>query len=273
MPRKTRCARRAGHVALPDRKNLLAPCRRCSAASALPAQHGAAAARSGTAFADNPRFSVQAAPAVMPSACPRSPVPRRPARAPRSCRTPARSSSPPSCCSWSSRSSPSRSCRGSADRRRCGRPAWCSSRRRCSAGYAYADLTQRLGPEAPDLAAPGACSRSRSLRCRSSRPTRWKPRGDEEPIAAHPAAARAPPSACRTSCCRPPRRCCRPGSGGASTHAVPYRLFALSNFASLLALLGFPGAVRAVALAAAARLGLVHRSTRPSRCCARRRRW
>ena len=50
----------------------------------------------------------------------------------------------------------------------------------------------------------------------------------------------ARPSGCRTCCFRPPARCCRPGMCGRIAGAIPYRLFALSNFGSMLALLSYP---------------------------------
>ena len=47
-------------------------------------------------------------------------------------------------------------------------------------------------------------------------------------------------SGCRTSCSRRPARCCRPGSRARGPGENPYRLFAISNLASLLALIGYP---------------------------------
>jgi len=43
-----------------------------------------------------------------------------------------------------------------------------------------------------------------------------------------------------TFCWHPPVRCCRRGNARTHKSGLPYRLFALSNFASMLALIGYP---------------------------------
>ena len=123
--------------------------------------------------------------------------------------------------------------------RRCGPPAWCSSRACCSPATPTPTWTTRLGARRQALLHVGAARRLARLSCRSSPRAAGSRRATRSRSCAS-CCCSARPSACRTSCCRPPRRCCRPGTGGASGSAVPYRLFALSNFASLLALLGFP---------------------------------
>ena len=91
---------------------------------------GAASAGTGRESGSPPSSIIAAFPGCRTPCQP----PNRPshrARVSPCCRTPRRSSCRRSCCSWFSRSSRNRSCRGSADRRRCGRRHWCSSRRRC----------------------------------------------------------------------------------------------------------------------------------------------
>ena len=83
-------------------------------------------------------------------------------------------------------------------------------------------------------------------RCRSYSGAQWKPLGSESPSLLILGLARAQRSACRIFCCRRPARWCRHGLRAVSRAAVLYRLFALSNLASMLALLGYPIATRAV---------------------------
>ena len=84
------------------------------------------------------------------------------------------------------------------------------------------------------------CCSSACWRCRSCPARFWKPVGDENPIWLILGLLRARRSACPISCCRRRARWCRCGSRGAFPGHNPYRLFALSNLASLLALLGYP---------------------------------
>ena len=56
-----------------------------------------------------------------------------------------------------------------------------------------------------------------------------------------------PRSACRSRCWPPPARCCRPGWRAPASRRDPYRLFVVSNLASLFALVCVPVADRAVA--------------------------
>ena len=111
----------------------------------------------------------------------------------------------------------SRSCRGSAARRPCGPRASCSSRRRCSLGYAYADWTVRKLLAARAQVQLHVALLVLSLAVLPIVPgARWKPAGDENPIVADPRPARGDRSACPTSCCRRRARWCRPGSRAAS---------------------------------------------------------
>ena len=68
----------------------------------------------------------------------------------------------------------------------------------------------------------------------------WKPGGDENPSWLILGMLGGDDRPARTSCCRRRARSCRPGSRGAFPARSPYRLFALSNLASMLALLGYP---------------------------------
>ena len=106
------------------------------------------------------------------------------------------------------------------------------------AGYAYADLTTRLGVRRQTLLHIGLLVLSlATLPILAS--TDWKPRGDEEPIVRIllllTATIGLPYFLLSTTTPLLQSWYWRRFSA-----VVPYRLFALSNFASLLALLGFP---------------------------------
>ena len=106
------------------------------------------------------------------------------------------------------------------------------------AGYAYADLTQRLGVRRQTLLHVGLLLLSLlSLPILAS--TEWKPQGDEAPIARIllllVATIGLPYFLLSTT-----TPLLQAWYWRRFRAAVPYRLFALSNFASLLALLGFP---------------------------------
>ena len=143
-----------------------------------------------------------------------------------------------SCSSSSSRSSPSRSCRGSAARRRCGPRASCSSSPCCCSATPM--------PTGPRDRSSRDSRRSCTSRCLREPPVAadhrgrgWKPAANEEPTRRPFSAAPAHDR----SAVFPAFDDEAAGSGvvlAALSNAAPYRLFALSNFASLLALLGFP---------------------------------
>ena len=108
------------------------------------------------------------------------------------------------------------------------------------AGYGYAHWlhgrrTRRTQAAIHSVAAggqPGRAAHRAESRLEARRPRESRPGGC---------------SACWRSqsgfpifCFPPPARCCRPGTRGRDTGAMPYRLFALSNLASMLALLSYP---------------------------------
>jgi len=106
------------------------------------------------------------------------------------------------------------------------------------AGYAYADATTRLGPRRQALAHVALLAIS--LACLPIiAASGWKPAGDEEPIARIllllAATIGLPYFLLSTT-----TPLLQSWYWRRFQAAVPYRLFALSNFASLLALLGFP---------------------------------
>ena len=107
-------------------------------------------------------------------------------------------------------------------------------------GYAYADfIGAPLHAARAGQAARGAAGRE-PRRAADHAGRVLEARGRRESDLADPGLARRAPSACRISCCRRRARWCRRGSRGAFPGRNPYRLFALSNLASLLALLGYP---------------------------------
>jgi hypothetical protein len=106
------------------------------------------------------------------------------------------------------------------------------------AGYAYADLTTRLGPRRQALLHMALLALS--LACLPIiASSGWKPQGDEQPIARIllllVATIGLPYFLLSTT-----TPLLQLWYWRRFQSAVPYRLFALSNFASLLALLGFP---------------------------------
>ena len=119
-------------------------------------------------------------------------------------------------------------------------------------GAAAGRLCLRALPDAscPASAQQAVCTPCCSLAAVATLPIApgeaWKPARHRGADHAHPAAARRRASACLTSCSRRPARCCRPGSRARGPAQNPYRLFAISNLASLLALIGYPFAGRAV---------------------------
>ena len=153
--------------------------------------------------------------------------------------TPPPYSSARSCCSWCSRWSRSRSCRGSAARPRSGRRASSFSRRHC---------LQVMPTRTSSCAASAHARRSRSTRCcwsppspycRSSPAPTGNPTGAESPswlILGLLAATIGLPYfllSTTSPLVQVWYARARPG-------ASPYRLFALSNLASMLALVGYP---------------------------------
>src|SRR6185436_1845896 len=106
------------------------------------------------------------------------------------------------------------------------------------AGYAYADLTTRLGARRQALLHVALLAVS--IACLPIiASSGWKPRGDEEPISRIlvllVATIGLPYFLLSTT-----TPLLQSWYWRRFQSAVPYRLFALSNFASLLALLGFP---------------------------------
>ena len=106
------------------------------------------------------------------------------------------------------------------------------------AGYAYADLSHRLGPRRQALLHVALLALS-LLALPILASSGWKPQGGEEPIARIllllAATIGLPYFLLSTS-----TPLLQAWYWRTFRSAVPYRLFALSNFASLLALLGFP---------------------------------
>jgi hypothetical protein len=105
-------------------------------------------------------------------------------------------------------------------------------------GYAYADLTTRLGPRRQAMLHVGLLAVS--LACLPIlASTGWKPMGDEEPVSRIllllAATIGLPYFLLSTT-----TPLLQAWYWQRFRTAVPYRLFALSNFASLLALIGFP---------------------------------
>ena len=96
--------------------------------------------------------------------------------------------------------------------------AWCSSRRTLLAGLRLCRCCAAARCRAAQTLLHVGLLGVSLLCCRSSlrRMEAARRRGTDR---AHPAAARSRPSACRISCCRRPRRCCRRGTGGASTRS------------------------------------------------------
>ena len=84
------------------------------------------------------------------------------------------------------------------------------------------------------------CWCCRSPACRSWPPPAGSRMGDEEPVGRILLLLTGQRSACLISCFRPRRRSCRHGTGSDSAARCRIGFFALSNFASLLALIGFP---------------------------------
>ena len=108
------------------------------------------------------------------------------------------------------------------------------------AGYFYAHcLIRYLSAETPVVGAPGGSGRQ--PRYAAHHPFRLlEARGRRRSDFQHPAAAGRDRSGFLTRCSRPPARCCKPGICARIRARIPYRLFALSNFGSLLALLSYP---------------------------------
>jgi len=106
------------------------------------------------------------------------------------------------------------------------------------AGYAYADLTTRLGPRRQALLHVALLAAS-LLALPILAGAGWKPLGDEQPIARIllllAATIGLPYFLLSTS-----TPLLQAWYWRTFRSAVPYRLFALSNLASLIALLGFP---------------------------------
>ena len=153
--------------------------------------------------------------------------------------TPQPSSSARSCCSSSSRSWRSRSCRGSAARRRCGRRVSCSSRRRCSPATRIRTSSCIGFGLARRSASTWRCLRYRSSCCRSSRasngsrPASRTHRGGSSLLLAATIGLPYFLLSTTSPLVQAWLARARPGSS-------PYRLFALSNLASMLALIGYP---------------------------------
>ena len=143
------------------------------------------------------------------------------------------------CCSRCSRWSASTSCRGSAAVRPCGPRACCFFRRCCLAGYAYAHLSQQLAAAAAAGARAvgdhrgraGAAARVAGRALEAARRQR-SGRADSVDAGRHD---------------RPAVLCAvadRAADAGVVcplvSRPLPYRLYALSNVGSLLALLSYP---------------------------------
>ena len=151
-------------------------------------------------------------------------------------------SSAPFCSSRSSRFWPSWCCRGLAERRRCGPSAWRFTNSRIfseiSTRMCWSSGVGRASPDGftPRCCWPVYCCCPYCPRLSGSRTARKIPRG------AFWACCRSP-SVCRFCCFRRQVRCCNRGTRGATGGARPYRLYALSNAGSLLALLSYPAVV------------------------------
>ena len=107
-------------------------------------------------------------------------------------------------------------------------------------GYAYAHFTSRwLKPRAQAIVHLVLLAAALALLPITPGDS-WKPHGGGNPDPANPRAAGRRASACRISSCPPPARCIQQWFSRAQPGVSPYRLYALSNVGSLLALVSYP---------------------------------
>ena len=133
--------------------------------------------------------------------------------------------------------------------------AHCAATRRLAAAHAGGRSTRCCSLAALATAADRARARLETARRRGA--------GD-----AHPAAARRERRPAVLPARRRPARCCRRGSRARGPGQNPYRLFAVSNLASLLALVGYPFVVEPYLGGAGAGGALVVAVRASSRCSA-----